>query len=772
MPHPGDSLPKRRHRATHAGPREHAGVACAASLALLGILLAGYGPAAVGPLAPQAAVGVLLVLGAVAFPMRAGAASLPARAATGWFGLAVALALPVCLLLFALPQPPGFEIRPVWFAATLLAVWILATARAAHSPAGSADANAPPAASGAGDGPDGAAILPAFVRTHWQLCSAAATAYLSGIGILHEAVVYARLGLNPALHITPADFAFAIVNHPVLIIAVLATTVAAWILFRWLRTLFAARRRSRENWRMLRDFADHGWQQAGLRVLELPSVALSGSLIVWNALALAAVVAIPPLWAVVDANGVYDDIAKEPVGRLTLARPARYADGVRHVASTPTNMIVVVVDCRQTPNGEPGRYGFFLDLLANDAETANGWAAIAVPWTAVASFDTTVGAAPEDDKHCFGDWQPIPVAQPPPVEAEYSADGKAWADDAADDSRYLAFRFPVSGRHPPAGALFFGEPAEDGEWVAVRYSADRRRWHGDGEDTDARYAQFRIGGTGAWQPPGGFLVRGAPGEAVVVERLFVDYAVSFAGGPYRLTRHPLPQVAERSQLPVLHHGECRTTVVGCASREPFFRVDASGDVLLNRPGRTGTTSGSARGTDPTFYLDVAAALFGCRQPDDCRPFVDAVNRELNCGLANLRGLAVAAEIAAGPAWRDRLTALVRNDMNVPAFDASPAVAATDPGQLRRHANLLGALCRAGRYAQTGGLRIAVDDPGDAPGLPLVFLPAHPDTPQGHACWEEHTPHNRAAVIRLGHGDEGRPRCLSWNMREPQRSGGL
>lgn len=748
-----------------------------AALLLIGLLLLGHQPQTIPIVkdAPAEAMTTLsvLVAGVVLLVAILVGTKRQRPDYFGWIGLALALA-PVTwmgIYFFDSTNSPNWNPRPYLFLFVLTTAWILVTSATLY--AHGKRQNSP-----IGEYRGLQKGMLAFLVQHWQVSVGIGYLYLSTIGFLYEAALYARLGLPATRYVEPPDFALAIVNHPIVAIVVAAVGVVVFVLISWLRTLVRGMARSENTWKEIREGCATGLQRMGVRVLEIPARGARVLGATLSVVALVAAIGLSLVGPLLVANWGYDRIEDQPTGRLTLAQPAQYADGVRHVASTARSMIIVVGSC------DPQEVHVSLSELAKsilDAPLKAGeWSAMVIPWTAVASFDTETDASRKADTEkearsktdastdevasegeCFGGWQLLnPGSLATTLQSEYSEEGRTWSRNPTGGARYVRFRGGRSDWQPRAGVLFAGEPGDDGDWVSLQYSADRRTWDDSLPDGVARYARFRVGGKGEWQPPQGFLLND-PTNPV---RTATVYGVSFPLPRYQLTRHPLDQVAVRSELPYLHPGECEVTVVGCASVDGFFVSGPDGRIVLNRPGEDQFDgSNDVPRADDDLYRKLAPEVVDCSGVQECAAELSAVNRILNCGLANLRGLAVSAEIVASTDWRSRLPQIIRDDLEVNASVISVLEQNTPRStSVESHSNLLVALCAAGDKQVDESIRISRPSPSVGNPASVLFRAASA-TESGHICWNERSGHNRAAVIRISTGSDGVPGCLTPNQ---------
>lgn len=598
------------------------------------------------------------------------------------------------------------------------------------------------------------------VQRHWQLISVFGYAYLSLAGWAQTWALLQPINLPPSLYVSPTDFAFAILSHPVVTIV----TIVALLLLTWTIQMFAGlagmQERQRRWWCSLRNGGP--WLvRSGLSILQIPSRVLYSVLQAKNVLLGLVLLTVPMAISLYAGASAYDDIANGPTGRLTISRPPSVLHNVIHVASTATSAIFVTCTMddglakteERTESASSGADGQVQEekeancsdgsastvghrikcvrdhlmksasswLGASPARTTSGclearWKPIVVPWSSVASFDTGYFANERADGA---------------TDAVYSADGTVWSPQAEANSRFLRFRAQTGGWHPRIGALFAGTPSKEGEWVSVRYSTDGQDWSKTTDDEGVRYAQFRVGGVGEWQPPNGFVVGGS-------EEDFLDYSVQFES--HGLGADPVAQLSKRTALPVLPDG-CAVTVFGCASTEPFFQ---------------------AWETNEAVFMGLAG-----KYPDECPSpngqCLDRVNGDLNCGLANLRALSVAMELVRrDKEWlADAVKSLSEPPVDGEGLDLLRQRKPYDQDKDRlTHALLLKQACRIGP-----------GDPNDATSS-VTFLGARSDA---HTCWEvppitgnDGAPYNRSVVIRVSRGPVGGPSCLT---RDERRLGG-
>ena len=205
--------------------------------------------------------------------------------------------------------------------------------------------------------------------------------YLSMVGMLFEQSFFVRLGLPAFRYTDPHDFAFAILNHPVLIavvtVAVFVVVTVSSVAMGIVGGVYGkpgaetskgggtpqegknqggseepGRGKDQEGKDQEgKDQEEEGTSRAvepfvaraGRSFLELPSRAVPAiNLLILIGMAMA-VLALPLGAAVYTAGLTYDSIEGEQTGRLRLVRPAIYADGAKHIASTAKHMVATVL---------------------------------------------------------------------------------------------------------------------------------------------------------------------------------------------------------------------------------------------------------------------------------------------------------------------------------------------------------------------------------------------------------------------------------------------
>ena len=192
--------------------------------------------------------------------------------------------------------------------------------------------------------------------------------YLSLVGMLFEQSFFVRLGLPAFRYTDPHDFAFAILNHPVLIavvtVAVFVVVTVSSVAWGIVESAYGkpeaetskggdTPQEGKDQGGKDQDGKDQGEgtskavepfvARAGRFFLELPSLAVPAiNLLILIGMAVG-VLALPLGAAVYTAGLTYDSIEGEQTGRLRLVRPAIYADGAKHIASTAKHMVATVL---------------------------------------------------------------------------------------------------------------------------------------------------------------------------------------------------------------------------------------------------------------------------------------------------------------------------------------------------------------------------------------------------------------------------------------------
>ena len=189
----------------------------------------------------------------------------------------------------------------------------------------------------------------------------------------------------------------------------------------------------------------------------------------------------------------------------------------------------------------------------------------------------------------------------------------------------------------------------------------------------------------------------------------MDFTVLFDAPRYHLSKDPLEQMAERQELPEIVSDGRRLVVAGCADKHGFFALDEGGQVIVNQPGEDDSEVVLPAANFPV-YLEIAQGE-KCRDVGRCPDAMSAANRRLNCGLANLRGLSVIAEILQGDAWQAAMPKLIDEHLGV----ALPRD--EGDGLAVAHARFLDALCVAGDGLRDRAFR------DEARGISVVLQPA-------------------------------------------------
>ena len=579
-----------------------------------------------------------------------------------------------------------------------------------------------------------------FATQHRAVTGLLVYLYVYAMGYVAERSVLAGLNASVSDYLDPQDFAFLVLEHPVAVLGGLGAATLATLSLVLLLVVLESARDTKVSWKKLQDDTSSAVGRLGIEVLRVPVTLAQLLLTIPIYFVLASAALFPFALAWLDWPSFYE--RSHAVGRLTLSAPAVYADGVKQLRSTSTHLIAGL-DCEPE---EPDR--------DSDVDVKP----LIVPWSAVASFDTTF-RRPDVKERCPAVWHPAVPGESVGLETQFSQDGKEWASVATEDSRYFRFRAGEGAWQPVDGVLLSGNPGAEGEWLSMRFSEDGLGWNEN--SLGARYVQFRIGGRGAWKPPDGLsLVQGEPADSKEV----VDYAVSFYKNYYRLSEDPVEQLRHRTELPFTK-GRCPLVVAGCASEDGFLKVDG-GRVVVNQPGDTKTNEAvSAEGL--SIYRE-AAEEYCAGDVGSCVPAMEAVNGRLNCGLANLRGLAVVAGIIganggeAGGAQRDskdKLGRLTAKHFGQPLVsrEADSGREGTKNGRERkfseRHATLLAGLCPDD--GPSGDVHVGTTETGED----VHLRAASPSGNVGHTCWDNGAGHNRAAVIRLEVEGSGGRRCL-------------
>lgn len=573
-----------------------------------------------------------------------------------------------------------------------------------------------------------------WLSNHKAVAGSAAVAYLSLTGLVYEATFYSKLGLSALRYVDPGSLVYAIFSQWALAVVALGNAfVLLWVpwLLRRLGTL--------PKWggRVSHHVRNRDWTALPVWILGIPAryfVLVRGFLIV---VATIAFTLVPVGVADFAAELAYDGIPNERKGTLQLSRPAVSAAGVRHVASTSTHMILAYRCGAATPDQRSGGpqeevwKALLTDMSEHIKEVSQRtiqrlklwqpnidekenkdtviWLPVVVPWTVVASFDLENA-----------------------IEAASAGDGRVSKETDVTDSDDCSA--PWSPALPPSGSP--GPAGPKGDSVSVQYSSDgsvEGEWLDD-PTPDIRYIRFKVG-DGEWRPLGGVRIAGS---------MELWYGVPF--NRFTLTEDVKSQLAFTSILP--HMPEigtgrtCRIEVRGCASDTPFFHwcSDRTGSTQCTR------CEGDDAACHPMMarfdeetgvatYFAAEPLLKGVLATSDgdlaCHGLqcVEKANDVLNCGVANLRSLAAAAQLPSTPS----LDAMLDNfDLRLPnGTGGGPAAYIPRVGELL-----------------VAGCSKVVDGPTSG----NVTLRAARPIPGGSQCWTPlETRLNHAAIIRLDGG---------------------
>ena len=311
---------------------------------------------------------------------------------------------------------------------------------------------------------------------HRILGAAIAVAYLSLVGMLFEATFFVRLGLPAFQYIDPRDVAFAILNHPFLFSVVVVAAFVVVLAFWLLRTAFDSvyGQAGQPAIPIVKSLAGFGrWFLERLpakALIVVQILVLSGAILVLLVLPLGV--------AVHTATVAYDSIGHQHSGRLRLARPAIYADGVRHVASTAKHMIVVFETCGRDRLDE-SLAGVWPSMVARSSEKTRIWVKTRNPNHEVRYGETSLTklggaagevweyevAAPGDDhrtkplQEAWGALFPRRESAKPPVVLQIYEKSEPDAEPSEVEVRYS----PPWGLREALRAIVTGNPAV-GHW--------------------------------------------------------------------------------------------------------------------------------------------------------------------------------------------------------------------------------------------------------------------------------------------------------------------
>ena len=526
-----------------------------------------------------------------------------------------------------------------------------------------------------------------WILGHKTIAGSIAIVYLSAAGLVHEIQFYDHLRLDALHYVDPATVAYATLSHWQLGLPAALGAFAALGLMMWLWHRLGTR--PQQAGRLLDHFRRRKWSAMAVWFLVLParSVGLARTVIV---VVVASVFILVPLAIAAHvADDAYQGIENVPAGTLTLSRPSRSAAGVKHVASTSTHMILVY-PCPPAPNEtdeadgstatrlptwrdhlSAGYRGVSDTLLrtepSNDFSVrSNAWLPIIVPWSSVASFDLERETGhPNTASQQRGDAN--------------TGDGGAQPRDCKPpwDSK------PPPNTEPeqvPGSAV--GPPGPQGDSVDIQYSIEGTAdgpWF-DEPTQDVRYIRFRIG-EGDWEPTEGIRIAGS-------RELW--YGVSF--NRFRLADGIAQQLQVEAVMPQFasQGTGCRVEVTGCASETPFLHAcaeEAGTTCTRCTPGRAchpvlarlGDAGGVASYLPAEFLLRYLKDNHALECPDDIHRCVEKVNGILNCGAANLRALAAAAELGSVTLQ----TAFDQNDLSLEPTNARESPVSTTAGALMR-----------------------------------------------------------------------------------------
>ena len=577
-----------------------------------------------------------------------------------------------------------------------------------------------------------------WLSDHKAVAGSVALGYLSVPGLVYETTLYSNLELSALLYVDPGSLVYAIFSSWLL--ATAAVSCAFLLLFvPWLSRRL--RNLPKRGGKLLLHLRSRDWTALAVWAFAKPAeyfVEAGRRLVV---VATVLLLFVPLGVAYFTAEDTFNNLHKERKGTLRLSRPAVYAVGVRHIASTSTHMILARWCGSTTPSEEKNgsqEQTFRDDLIAEfkvfvqtmvgavteaikqneQGKATSLWLPIVVPWNVVASFDL------EPDEAGY-----VASARESKVSAETKPKEQRQGQEQDGCKELWKPELPTSLVPGPAGPK--------GDSVSIQYSGEGKangEWL-DRPTPDVRYIRFQVG-EGKWEPPEGIRIAGSRE---------VWYGVPFER--FTLTENVKTQLADLSIPPpapdVRTDGTCRIEVRGCASSTPFFHLcsESAASTQCTRcsedsPNCHPKMARMHEDTDEVTYHEAHDLLHNLVKASGSEPAcgglkcVDYVNAVLNCGVANLRSLAAASKLLGTP---DLETMLSHFDLDLPNWPGS-----------KRNGGL-------GTYAHRVSelLVDACANVADRPVSANVTVRAASPEPEGSQCWiPQKAPVNHSAIIRF------------------------
>ncbi len=427
--------------------------------------------------------------------------------------------------------------------------------------------------------------------------------YFGLAGYVFETRLYSLLGFGDTVYREPLDLLVVVFQHPALFVPV-AGVAAVTVGLCLLLTALANRLPSEGAWKGASKAlcCRHRLWEVAMPVLRAPVAFLSLVLGASRWLVSIALLVVVTLFAVLLAEHRYHQIEREPKGRVVLNTPTTFADDARHIGSTSRHMLVLFEGC----------------LPASDTEGSKDQSATTGFSRALAGF---AAALPDWRPWAFGDGEaePLPPRWRPAV--------IPWSSIMAFDTS-MATSTPAAGKSSsqcniprragwthgrPAGAGTPTEPTVPQGALQVTTVIPREALSVKKEVVN----RFIVGRTGTHSVGPGTTIYSVPFNPLQPVQTGDDGAVVSAEGKHWLARLG---AAWKSC------GVGEVQVVGHASKSSF--TDRSPDIWTT----------AARGGPANRCNQRVSGTPGAQEME-C---VDAV---MNCGLANLRALAVLSELA-------------------------------------------------------------------------------------------------------------------------------
>lgn len=240
---------------------------------------------------------------------------------------------------------------------------------------------------------------------HQWIIVAVLVGYFGLAGYVFEARLYSLLGFGDTVYREPLDLLVVVFQHPELFAAV-AVIGAATVTFCLLVT--AAGRAMLPSAGVWEEAGKnlavrHELWKVALPILKAPAAVLSFVLGASRWFVAIALLATVTLLAINSAEHRYRQIEHEPKGRLVLGMPPVFADDARHVGSTSRHMLVLFEGC---PNDGNGATTSLADVLVAPldwppwmADHREGkpsqarWRSAVIPWSSIMAFDTSMATS-------------------------------------------------------------------------------------------------------------------------------------------------------------------------------------------------------------------------------------------------------------------------------------------------------------------------------------------------------------------------------------------